>query len=146
MRWKNLLILALSAVLFLFLSYKVGDRLMEQHRPPPFATLDSYLRTAAAAGDWKFDSHTYRSYRGAMPGWWSRFGIRRYANYDQDNYLFQNTLTTEIVLISVWRENGKVVNYHFSGSSVPAETLKDAIVRKFPPLGRPLQAVRAGKP
>lgn len=137
MRWKTLLILALAAVLLLFGSYRVGDRLLEKHRPPPFATLDTFLRTSAATGDWKFDTHTYKSYRGVMPGWWSRLGIRRYASYDRDDYLYLNTLTTEIVLISVWRENGKVVNFHFSGSSVPAETLKEAIFRKFPPLDRP---------
>lgn len=137
MRWKTFLILALAAVLLLFLSYKVGDRLLEKHRPPSFATLDSFLRTSAASGDWKFDSHNTKGYGANKPGLWNRIGIRFHAHYDQDNYLFQNTLTTEIVLISVWRENGKVVNYHFSGSSVPAQALKDAILRKFPPLDHP---------
>jgi len=146
MRWKTLLILALSAVLLGFLSYRVGDHLLRKGGPPDFAPLDSFLRHSAASGDWKFESHTHKSYRSIRPGLWSSFGIRRHANYDQDNYLFLNTLTTEIVVVSVWRENGKLVNYHFSGSSLPAETLRDTIVRKFPRLGRPLQAVSGRKP
>jgi len=136
MRWKTILILALAAVLLLFVSYRVGDRLLEKHRPPPFATLDSFLRQSAATGDWRLDRHSTEAYRSLKPGWWSRFGLLRYASYDYDKYLFRNTLTTETVLVSVFRENGKVVKFHFAGSSPPAQTLKDAIIRKFPPLGR----------
>jgi len=140
MRWKTILILALSAVLFLFLSYRVGDRLLEKHRPPPFTVLDSLLRHSTASGDWRFDAHTRPpAYRSRKTGWWTRFGIRRHSHFQQDHYRFikSSILTSEYVVVTVWREDGKVVKLHFTGSSLPAEDFKKVIFRKFPPLGHP---------
>lgn len=123
----------------LLLLLSIGGAVFHHHLrklEPAFSEVDSFLRTSAATGDWEYDTRSAKHYT-VKSRWWGRLGIPYYTNYEQLDYLFLNTLTTEVVLVSVWLENGKLVKYHYSGSSVPAQTLKDAILRRFPPLRHP---------
>ena len=122
------LLLSIGGVAF----YRHLDQLM-----PEFSEVDTFLRTSAATGDWQLDAHLTKNYGGLKPGWWRHLGIRRHANYERDDYRFLNTLTTETVVITVWRENGKFVRIHFNGSALDADAFKDVTLRKFPLLNDP---------